>query len=132
MLAVVIRKSVTAATTPAAVLFLVTATGTVSLAPSSAWWAGPAAILSVAPRDLLLMLAAGILNLVAFFSIIRGLRLTTVVHANVINASQVAMATLAGLCMFHERLTAVLAAGIAPTILGMMLVTGRQTSRPST
>ena len=36
----------------------------------------------------------------AFLSLSKGLQRTTIVHANVVNASQIAMATLAGLLLF--------------------------------
>ena len=48
------------------------------------------------------MAAAGVFNLIGFLGLIYGLQRTTVVHANVVNASQVAMAAVAGMALFHE------------------------------
>ena len=68
------------------------------------------------------MLAAGTFNLVAFLAITKGLQLTTVVHANVLNASQVAMGALAGMILFKESLNSWMVLGICVTIAGVLLI----------
>jgi drug/metabolite transporter, DME family len=68
------------------------------------------------------MYASGAFNLIGFLAITKGLQLTTVVHANVLNASQVALASLAGILWFEEPITAWLAGGVGLTIAGIALV----------
>jgi drug/metabolite transporter (DMT)-like permease len=55
-------------------------------------------------------------------AITQGLARTTVIHANVLNASQVAMAALAGIFLFAEPLTPWLTLGVVLTICGIILV----------
>jgi drug/metabolite transporter (DMT)-like permease len=68
------------------------------------------------------MLAAGLLNLIAFMAITGGLALTSVVRANVLNASQVAMGALAGVWFFNESFNAWLGLGIVSTIVGVTMI----------
>ena len=65
---------------------------------------------------------SGTLNLIAFLGITKGLQLTTVVHANVLNASQVAMAAMAGHFIFSEPLTGWLIGGVLLTIVGVVMI----------
>ena len=65
------------------------------------------------------MLASGVFNLLGFLLITKGLQLTTLVHANVLNASQVALAAVAGILFFHEPNNAWLVTGIVLTIVGI-------------
>ena len=48
-----------------------------------------------------IMLAAGVFNLIAFVAVTRALQIATLVYVNALNASQVAMAGLAGVIFFH-------------------------------
>ncbi len=121
-LAVVIRPSVTGSASPAAVVFVITGMGVVSLGPLSIWRHGAAGLLSTPPRDLCVMLAAGALNMLAFLAITKALQLTTVVHANALSASQVAMAVVAGMFLFAEPPNPWLIIGVSLTILGIMLI----------
>jgi len=121
-LTVVIRRSVTNDVSPNAVVLLVTGTGVLSLGPLSLWQLGFEGWAETPPGDFVIMLLAGSLNLIAFLAITKGLQLTTVVHANVLNASQVAMAAVAGLLLFAEQPSAQLVLGICLTIVGMMLI----------
>jgi drug/metabolite transporter (DMT)-like permease len=68
------------------------------------------------------MVFCGTLNLLAYLAIIKGLELTSVVRANVLSASQVAMAAVAGLLFFREAASPVLVAGVAMTIAGMVMI----------
>lgn len=56
--------------------------------------------------------------------------MTTIVHANVLNASQVAMAAVAGLLFFAEEPSAHLILGICLTIAGTLLI-DRADGRPA-
>ncbi|TWT92809.1 DMT family transporter [Stieleria varia] len=69
------------------------------------------------------MLIAGILNFSAFVALAIALKALPVVAVNLINASQVAMAALAGVLMFHEPLTGTLMSGIALTFTGLLILT---------
>ena len=121
-LTVVIRKAVTGTTPIAAVMFIVTGMGVLSLGPLSVWQVGVGQLLHTPPRDFALMLLTGVLNLGAFLAITKGLQLTTIVHANVLSASQVAMAAAAGILLFAEHPNPALILGICLTILGMSLI----------
>ncbi len=68
------------------------------------------------------MLAAGTLNLIAFIAIAKGLELTTAVHANMLNASQVAMCSVAGVLLFPEKPSWALLFGVSLTIAGTLLI----------
>lgn len=129
-LSVTIRHSVTGQVPPYTVVFIVTGMGVISLGPLSLWQLGIEGWGETPPGDLLIMLLAGGLNLIAFLAITKGLQLTTVVHANVLNASQVAMAAVAGLLLFAEQPSAQLVLGICLTIVGMMLI-DRPTGEPA-
>ena len=68
------------------------------------------------------MAAAGVFNLIGFLALIHGLQRTTVVHANVVNASQVAMAALAGMALFHEPPNPWVLLGVGLTIVGIVWI----------
>ena len=69
-----------------------------------------------------LMLLSGVLNLVAFLSYTRALRLITVVHASVLSAAQVALAAMGGIWFFSEKPSPFLFAGVCLTIVGIFLI----------
>lgn len=86
------------------------------------WWRnGLPALLATEPTALALMLAAGVLNAAAFFALGKSLELTTVAHANMLNASQVALAAIAGVLIFDEPADAALGAGIAIMLVGLLM-----------
>jgi len=122
VLTITIRHNVTAATPMAVVVFITTLMGVITLGPLSLWRLGAERLLDTSPQEAAWMLAAGTLNLIAFLAITKGLQLTTVVHANVLNASQVAMAAFAGLLFFDEPLTLWLALGVGLTIVGVAAI----------
>ncbi len=122
LLSAVIRRSVTRNTTPAAAAFLVTLMGVVSLGPICVYRLGVPALLETPVDQIILMIAAGVFNLVAFLAIIHGLQRITVVHANAVNASQVAMAAVAGMALFAEPSTVWLLLGVCLTIFGIVWI----------
>ena len=71
------------------------------------------------------MFAAGICNLIAFFALVRGLHLTTVLHVNMINAGQVAIAALAGVLFFREASNSWLVLGLGLMIVGILAFRGK-------
>ena len=86
---------------------------------------GAVAIAQTTPRQWLLMCSAGILNFSAFVAITASLRLLPVVAVNLINASQVAMAAVAGIILFQEPITAQLVVGILLTLIGLVILAHR-------
>ena len=68
------------------------------------------------------MLAAGAANLLGFISITKGLQWTTIVRANMLNASQVAIGALAGLMLFKEPASPWLFLGVLLTVFGICLI----------
>jgi len=122
VLNVTIRRAVNGSAPPTIIALIVTGMGALSLVPLSLYRLGLAGLLHTSGEALVLNLAAGVLNLVAFLAIIRGLQLTTLVHANVLNASQVAMAAVAGMLLFHEPPSPWIILGIALTVAGIVLI----------
>jgi len=121
MLTVVIRRTVTGSTPVSVVVLTITAMGVLVLGPLSLVRLGSQQILETPPEQFAWMAAAGLCNLIAFLAITKGLELTTVVHANVLNASQVAMAAVAGILLFSESPTFWLRLGVVLTIVGIFL-----------
>ncbi|MEX0704223.1 MAG: EamA family transporter [Planctomycetales bacterium] len=116
---VMIRRSLTRQVSVPATLVLLSTSGIVWLGLLSLWRLGPGEIAGTTPRELAAMLAAGLLNAVAFFSVGAALRQISVVRLNLLNASQTAMAAVAGVLFFGERATLWLAAGTALTVVGL-------------
>lgn len=123
-LTIAIRSLATARVPVASIVFVVTGMGVVSLGGLSLARLGWRELAATPPEHLGWMLAAGACNLVAFLAITKGLQLTTVVHANVLNASQVALGALAGILLFTEPPNPWLVIGVVLTIGGMMLIQG--------
>jgi DME family drug/metabolite transporter len=122
VLTTTIRHAVTSAVPIGTIVFITTLMGVLSLGPLSAYRLGTPQLLATPPEQITWIAAAGTLNLIAFLAITKGLQLTTVVHANVLNASQVAMAAIAGTLIFAEPKTPWLLAGVGLTILGVVLI----------
>jgi len=105
----------------AVTIFLVTGVGVVVLGVISWLRLGAAGMLATEPGTLAWMLASGAFNLIGFALIIKGLQWTTLVHANVLNASQVALGAAAGILLFREMHNPWLLSGIALTIAGICI-----------
>ncbi len=122
LLNITIRHSVTRTTLPTAVAFLIPLTGAISLGPITVCRFGLEPFYNTSGEQLALMAAAGAFNLIGFVALIHGLQRTTVVHANVLNASQVAMAALAGIALFREPPNPWLLLGVILTIAGILWI----------
>ena len=68
------------------------------------------------------MAGAGIGNILAFVALTKALQLTTLLHVNLLNASQVAMAAVTGILLFDEAVTVPLVVGVLLTIVGLTLM----------
>jgi drug/metabolite transporter (DMT)-like permease len=126
---VVIRRSVTADVSLSATTVLMSTGGAVVLFLWSLVGLGPERMAETSPAEYRAMWTAGLLNAIAFFSVSAALRLITVVRANLLNASQTAMAALAGVMWFGESLTVWLIWGTALTMIGLLLL-DRRTPKP--
>ncbi len=83
---------------------------------------GPAGVMATPSVAVLSLLAAGIVNAVGLIAFTKALNLATVTRVNGITAAQVAIATVAGLAIFDEPVTAPLLAGVGLTIIGLVLI----------
>ena len=111
--------------TPVSVIVLViTGMGVIACGMISLNRIGLEGMAATPPDRLAWMLASGVFNLLGFLLITKGLQLTTLVHANVINASQVALAAVAGIVFFQEPNNAGIVAGIVLTIVGIFYLGG--------
>lgn len=122
LLTITIRTTVSRAVPVTTVVFVITGMGTLSLGALSLACLGPQKLLDTPPAHLGLMFLAGTFNLLAFLAITKGLQTATVVHANVLNASQVAMSSMVGVLLFNEMCNGWLAAGVCLTIAGLIMV----------
>lgn len=127
LLSIVIRRTMTGVTRGASMMVIVTGVGTLGLGALSLLRLGPAELAATPPVHFAWMAAAGLANLCGLMAISRGLQLTTVVHANMLNASQVAMAAIGGIWLFGEAFNPWLLLGVGLTIAGIILI-----NRPET
>ena len=68
------------------------------------------------------MALAGVFNFIAFVAITTAIRVLPIVAVHLLNASQVAMAAIAGVTLFGEELTIGLFWGIALTMIGLLVL----------
>jgi drug/metabolite transporter (DMT)-like permease len=124
VLGTAMRHSLTGTTSLSIVLFIIPFIGTLSLGPITYCRFGVQPLLNTPWEQYGWMLAAGIMNLVAFLAIGRGLQLATLVRVNMLNVSQVAMASIGGILWFHEKSNIWLLLGIGLTIAGIFVMDG--------
>lgn len=106
-------------------LLTVAVTGLVCIG-GMAWlrigWEGMQSTLSA---DMQQMWLAGFWNAAAFVALTKALELTPLYYVNALNASQTAMAAVAGVWLFDEASSPELRAGVGLTVLGLLLVRNR-------
>lgn len=129
-LTVVIRNHVSREASAAAVMLIVTGMGVLTVGPISAFRVGWEGWRELSTESWAWLLGAGTINFAGFISLTVGLRLTPVVHANILSAAQVAIAAAAGLLIFREPLTPTLIIGAALTIFGILLIGTSRTLPP--
>jgi drug/metabolite transporter, DME family len=122
LLSIAIRHTMNAATQMSTLMFIITGIGVLTLGPLSIHRQGLDGLLTTPWEQLAWTLAAGVFNLLGFAAITKGLHVTTVVHANLLNASQVAIAAVAGIFIFRESPDFWLLLGVALTVGGIFLV----------
>jgi drug/metabolite transporter, DME family len=131
VLNVVIRRVVTGAIPLSLTLLTVSSVGVVSLGTASLLHSGWSVMARTPPLELAAMVGAGTINAGAFFLMGRALQWANLVEVNIVNASQTALAAVAGLFIFGEPATATLFVGVALSIAGCILVDrGRRTVPP--
>jgi drug/metabolite transporter (DMT)-like permease len=128
---VVIRRTIRGTVSLSATLVLMSTSGVVGLGIVSLVRSGPAQLLSTSSADLAIMLLAGSFNAAAFFALGESLRHITVLRLNLLNSSQIAMASVGGALLFDERMTGWLIAGTALTVVGLLLIDRPQREQPS-
>ena len=123
ILTVGMRKTATENTSPEAIVFFINLMGILFLGPWAAAQLGLRGMLATSPRDLIVMLAVGLCNLLAFLLIAKALQLAGVVRVNVINnALTTALTVLAGIVIFAEPAKRELIVGIVLTLAGIVLI----------
>lgn len=120
-LGAVMRRGMKAGMSTEMTLLLLSLVGLISLGSWSLVRVGPDYMLQLSSGDYGKMLGAGTLNAVSFYSLATALKRLNVVYVHIINASQAAMAALAGVLIFAEPLTAYLVFGISLTAIGLTL-----------
>lgn len=133
VLGVGIRWATRHETPVSVIVFVVTGMGVLSLGGLSLVRVGARQLLATDPFQLGLMLSAGVANLLGFLAITKGLQLVPVAHANVVNASQVALGAVLGVALFGELRGVWLVLGVGLTVVGILLVgskNGREGGKP--
>jgi drug/metabolite transporter (DMT)-like permease len=120
MLGAVIRRTITGTTGMGATLLIISIAGVVALGGIGVARLGVAGIFAIRPIDHQWMLLAGAANAVAFLMLTKALHLVPIAYVNVINASQVAMAALAGVVWFAEPSTGYLVCGLGLMVVGLV------------
>ena len=69
-------------------------------------------------------------NLIAFVALTKALHLSSVMFVNGLNASQIAMAAIAGVLLFQEPITLAMGAGVLLTVFGLVLMRKRSGEKP--
>ena len=79
-------------------------------------------------RQYVAMFGAGVFNFMAFLALTKSLQLASVFFVNTLNASQSAMAAVAGILLFHEPITWALPSGLILTVIGLWVMTPKRKS----
>ncbi len=121
-LSTAMRRSSNMSVDSSTLLFIVAGVGAVTMWPLSFYRIGIDGLLATSPEAMHWILGASLFNLMGFLGIAKGLQLTSVVHASVLNSSQVAMLALVGMFYFDERTNFWLISGVIVTLLGILLI----------
>lgn len=121
-LAAAVRYAGSRKTPVSVIVFVITGMGVISCGLLSLHHIGLAGMAATPGDRLAWMVASGVFNLLGFLLITKGLQLTALVHANVLNASQVALAAVAGMVLFQEQNNVWLTIGVVLTIVGIFQI----------
>jgi drug/metabolite transporter (DMT)-like permease len=123
---VAMRQALTGGISPPATMFISGTVGTIALWSVTLMRLGIDSLTVVSWEQWAVMTAAGIFNFTAFAALSLSLKALPVVAVNLINASQVAMAAIAGIVLFAEPATVPLIIGIALTFFGLLVLASRR------
>jgi drug/metabolite transporter (DMT)-like permease len=126
---VITRQTLNGGLSAPATMLISGLVGVCTLTPFTILRLGWGPISEVAFEQWVVMLAAGVFNFTAFIALTYSLKALPVVAVNLLNASQVAMAAVAGVILFSEPLTATLIGGILLTFVGLLVMANRHTGR---
>jgi len=122
----VMRQTLIGGVSVPATMFISGVVGTISLWSVTLIRIGTEPIAAVDASQWTMMTAAGLLNFGAFVALTVSLKALPVVAVNLINASQVAMAAVAGVILFSEPVTWPLSLGIILTFAGLLVLANRR------
>ena len=126
---VVLRQTLIGGVSAPATMFISGLVGTIALWGMTFIRLGVDPISGIESAQWSSMIGAGLFNFTAFVALSLALKTLPVVAVNLINASQVAMAAIAGVILFSEPVTFPLLVGIALTFIGLMILAKRRTRR---
>ncbi len=127
---VAMRQALTGGLSGPVTMFISGTVGTIALWSITLWKIGSEPLVDIAPYQWGVMVAAGACNFTAFAALSMSLKALPVVAVNLINASQVAMAAVAGVILFSEPVTSPLAIGITLTFAGLLILASRRNPSP--
>lgn len=107
---------------PLTIVFMNAVVGVIIMTPLTMGKIGVEGVLNIEPDQLAAMVGVGVCNLAALFCYSSAMKFIKVVHANVINASQIAGCYLSGVILFAETISVKLLLGVVLTIFGVLCV----------
>ncbi len=126
---VCVRKTGTEQIAPEAVVLFISLMGVVMLGPWSAYRLGLSTLLSTPSREMVMMLAAGTSNAVAFFLMAKSLQTISVVRFNVLlNGLMVTLTVAVGVALFAEPWNQAVVWGVALSIAGIVAISSMTTA----
>jgi drug/metabolite transporter, DME family len=128
---VMIRRCVTSNLSYSATIVFISSVGLFVMGPLAVVRLGLPAIAAVSSETWLSILAAGVFNAIAFFAVHAAFKRLSVVRVNLLNASQAAMAAIAGVVLFAEPNTWWLQVGTLLTVTGLVLSARREKPQPT-
>jgi len=129
---VIIRRFVTGSLSVPTTLVVLSTTGVVVTGTHSLFATGVERMAATTADQWTSIVAAGVLNAIAFFTVAEALKRMPVTFVNILNTSQNAMCAAAGVLLFSEPLSTPLIVGCSLTMLGLLIVdSGRKSPRPS-
>jgi drug/metabolite transporter (DMT)-like permease len=126
ILSVALRYSTNQGTPLSSLLFTVGIVGFVLLGGMTYARNGWEIVAQTSSQDWLRLFGAGLFNLIAFVALTKALHLSSVMFVNGLNASQIAMAAIAGVLLFQEPITLAMGVGVTLTVLGLASMRGRR------
>jgi drug/metabolite transporter (DMT)-like permease len=123
---VVMRQTLISGMSPPAAMFISGVIGVISLWSIALVRIGADGFSQVSTDQWTVMAIAGLCNFTAFVALTVALKALPVVAVNLINASQVALAAVAGVVLFTEPVTWPLLIGIGLTFAGLMMLASRR------